>query len=657
MLGCCLFGWWKSSKCKKVIKKAQCRLKLLKSKRNAIVRQSREDVAELIKNGHEQTALNRVEQLIKDESLAAAYELLDQFCEFILVNLSYIRKHKDCPNDINEAVSSLIFASARFGDLPELRIIRKLFGERYGQRFATTAVELSHGNLVNHQLKEKLSVKSVTDDQKYRVVDEIARDYSIHPEILALDYYPGWQLVQVKEKSERQVVNKDPQINQMVAVSDMSPPEVEEIERDVTYDDSSTKNSLSKSSDTAIISTVQQYPPFFMVSPLQKKEEKVENCAKLNPLTTVSGLEERGERPVLSLSIECLPPFPKEKVVFHDDIEEYQFFVSKDGACQDQRLFKFRSSGLSSREKIELDWDQSVMYEEESPSEKSCTGNSRKSRREPEKISRRRSASLENQGIMDIGCKVYYQKPCRRYQKPLAQGIPQSSYAQKRLKRNSSSEMERNSESCKRTSFDSKICDVRLDYPSYICVCDNKDCVEALSGKPKRGTRAVLGFHKHIQQEILSGQCYYCQSMGNGELNEVVEFVSIPRTPNRRNHNGAAVYNVFAYPDCQTDEKEKETKADISESLGSFADSNDSCTRTASSLKRIGTAAPYSRAITLPPERPKGNKDKMLRSTSCPSPHPRHVHPKLPDYDDIAARFTALKRERLQNICIPEEKH
>jgi len=94
----------------------------------------------------------QVGQLIADESLASAYELLDEFCEFVLKQLSYIRRHRDRPNDINEAVSSLIFASARCGELPELGIIRNLFGQRYGERFATIAVELFPGNLVNKQV-------------------------------------------------------------------------------------------------------------------------------------------------------------------------------------------------------------------------------------------------------------------------------------------------------------------------------------------------------------------------------------------------------------------------------------------------------------------------------------------------------------------------
>lgn len=64
---------------------------------------------------------------------------------------------RDCPNDVNEAVSSLLFASARCGDLPELQLIRKLFGERYGHSFETSAVELNPGNLVN------LQVQSISD--------------------------------------------------------------------------------------------------------------------------------------------------------------------------------------------------------------------------------------------------------------------------------------------------------------------------------------------------------------------------------------------------------------------------------------------------------------------------------------------------------------
>lgn len=63
------------------------------------------------------------------------------------------------------------------------------------------------------------------------------------------------------------------------------------------------------------------------------------------------------------------------------------------------------------------------------------------------------------------------------------------------------------------------------------------------------------------------------------------------------------------------------------------------------------------RAMTMPCERPKDSNatDNIGRSNSFPfsqsydgySPC-RHIHPKLPDYDELAAKFMELKRENLQ---------
>ncbi|KAK4856881.1 hypothetical protein QYF36_022300 [Acer negundo] len=120
-----MFGCNSSSCSKKLIKQVQCRLKRLKNRRCSMVRLLRSDIAELIKIGNEETAFNWLR-----ENTVAVYELLDSFCELILMNLSFILECKDCPSDIDEAVSSLIFASSRCGDLPELYGIRKLFEDR-----------------------------------------------------------------------------------------------------------------------------------------------------------------------------------------------------------------------------------------------------------------------------------------------------------------------------------------------------------------------------------------------------------------------------------------------------------------------------------------------------------------------------------------------
>ncbi|KAJ1410694.1 Vacuolar protein sorting-associated protein Ist1 [Sesbania bispinosa] len=668
-----LFGWSKASKCKKAIKRARCRLRLLKNKRQAIVRQLRKDLAELIQSGHEEAAINRVEQLLGDESLVAAYELLDQFCEFILTQFSYIRRNKDCPNDINEAVSSLIFASARCGDLPELCAIRKLFGKRYGEKFATTAVELSPGNLVSKQLKENLSGKSVPDDLKYRVVDEIARETCLQPQVLAIQYYPDWQKKKVKENKGYQLVESGAQINDTIGGSKVHPSEFEEIKRDVKC----VKSSTSKPGDScylpesgfadtsAIVSTVQQYPPYILSCPLQKKVVKLDFPELLSSIN--SSLQNKGERLALESSADRIsfPPYPEEMIDFVDDIEECQLTVPKDGASQDQMLFKFRSSGVSSREKTQFGCDESDIDQDESQSEKSSIRISRRRKRAGEKRSRRRSASQENLGIMDIGYIKYYQKPCRspsahkhgthchrKHQKPSLEGIPPSSYAQERLMLQSLSEKEKNLQSCKsedgtrRKFFNFKMSGCSLDQPCYFCLYCDKDSSEALSMKPKRGIRAT-----HVQQGVLLDECCHCRPFRDYELNQEMELVTIPQRPNRKSYSSVAEYHVFNYPHCQAGNGNNGTKAEISVSP------NVSNPRTSDSLNRIETEAPYSRAMTMPQVRHINGKDKMLRTYSCPSQHPNHVHPKLPDYDDIAAKFTALKRGHQENKdCIGDQQ-
>lgn len=94
---------------------------------------------------------------------------------------------RDCPNDIKEAVSSLIFSSARFGELPELLSLRSLFSHRYGHKFVATALE---PNLINTQIVEGLEMKSVPNDVKHKFLDEIAATF-VQTEPLFLEYKPN----------------------------------------------------------------------------------------------------------------------------------------------------------------------------------------------------------------------------------------------------------------------------------------------------------------------------------------------------------------------------------------------------------------------------------------------------------------------------------
>ncbi|XP_019094584.1 PREDICTED: uncharacterized protein LOC109129974 [Camelina sativa] len=109
---------------------------------------------------------------------------------------------------INEAVSSLVFASASCGqELRELVSIKELFSQRYGQSYVTSALQLRPGNLVNLQIKENLSESSVSEDVKFRLLDEIAKDYVHRLEVLRLKYTS--EIGKQKEEKEKKVMDSD----------------------------------------------------------------------------------------------------------------------------------------------------------------------------------------------------------------------------------------------------------------------------------------------------------------------------------------------------------------------------------------------------------------------------------------------------------------
>uniref|UniRef100_A0A5B7AKB1 Putative cyclin-dependent kinase 12 isoform X2 n=1 Tax=Davidia involucrata TaxID=16924 RepID=A0A5B7AKB1_DAVIN len=81
-----------------------------------------------------------------------------------------MQKQRECPEECREAVSSLMFAAARFSDFPELRDLRDMFQERYGN---------SLEYFVNQKFVEKLSSKPPTMEKKLQLLQNIALEFSI----------------------------------------------------------------------------------------------------------------------------------------------------------------------------------------------------------------------------------------------------------------------------------------------------------------------------------------------------------------------------------------------------------------------------------------------------------------------------------------------
>ena len=85
---------FKPAKCKTALKLAVSRIKLLKNKREAQVRQLKRELAQLLESGQDQTARIRVEHVVREEKTMAAYDLIEIYCELIAARLPMIESLK-----------------------------------------------------------------------------------------------------------------------------------------------------------------------------------------------------------------------------------------------------------------------------------------------------------------------------------------------------------------------------------------------------------------------------------------------------------------------------------------------------------------------------------------------------------------------------------
>lgn len=81
--------------------------------------------------------------------------------------------------EVGEAVSSLIFAAAYCGELPELNRMRNMFENWFGYGFIMDQTELRKGNLVNPKIKQNLQIQKDSDDVKYELLQQIAKQNRI----------------------------------------------------------------------------------------------------------------------------------------------------------------------------------------------------------------------------------------------------------------------------------------------------------------------------------------------------------------------------------------------------------------------------------------------------------------------------------------------
>ncbi|TYK00103.1 IST1 like [Cucumis melo var. makuwa] len=159
-----------TSKCKSLIKLTKSRIDVIRRKKKATLKFLKKDIADLLANGLDINAYGRAEGLLVELTISSCYDFVEQSCDTVLQHLPIMQKQRECPDECCEAIASLMFAAARFSDLPELRELRQIFQERFG-------ASLEH--LENQKFVENLASKPSTLEKKVQLLQDIALEFSI----------------------------------------------------------------------------------------------------------------------------------------------------------------------------------------------------------------------------------------------------------------------------------------------------------------------------------------------------------------------------------------------------------------------------------------------------------------------------------------------
>ncbi|PNX92761.1 IST1-like protein [Trifolium pratense] len=178
------------------------RLETIRKKKNAVQKFLKNDIVDLLRNSLDYNAYGRAEGFLVEQNMAACYELIAKFVECMLGHVRDLFKQSDCPDECKEAIPSLIYAAARFSDLPELRELRTLFQEKFGNTLEP---------YTSKEFIERLRQNPPSKEMKIQLLHDLAQDFSIEWDRKALEqrlYSPISHQEKEKPKHDDQLLQE-----------------------------------------------------------------------------------------------------------------------------------------------------------------------------------------------------------------------------------------------------------------------------------------------------------------------------------------------------------------------------------------------------------------------------------------------------------------
>lgn len=182
------------------------RLKLVEKKKMELNQKARRTIGEFLNAGKVDRARIRVEQIIREDYLIEAMDLVESYCDFILSRFGQLQISEAVDEGLATAVSSLIWVTPRFeSDVPELKVIADQLGRKYGKQYIL-AVRDNQLKTVNDVLMKKMGMEAPPKVLVEKYLVEIAKDQKI-------DYKPDPRILKEQEargsSSFRPTVSRD----------------------------------------------------------------------------------------------------------------------------------------------------------------------------------------------------------------------------------------------------------------------------------------------------------------------------------------------------------------------------------------------------------------------------------------------------------------
>ncbi|QIW99817.1 hypothetical protein AMS68_005335 [Peltaster fructicola] len=178
------------NKIKVQLKLTISRLRMVQQKDEALAKQQRRAMAQLLEQGKIESARIRVENIIRSDMNSELLEIIELYCELLIARAGLL-EGKECDPGLEEAVKSVIYAAPKIEGVKELSMVRQLLAEKYGKDFTVAAMD---GDKVPERVLKKLAIEPPGSQLVENYLSVIADVYNV-------DYPPGSKARQAEKAS------------------------------------------------------------------------------------------------------------------------------------------------------------------------------------------------------------------------------------------------------------------------------------------------------------------------------------------------------------------------------------------------------------------------------------------------------------------------